>query len=42
MTLSDQALAALGLQMDDVLLDAQFGYCDHLPLVVDFVLTGSP
>ncbi len=42
MTLSDQALAALGLLRDDVLLDAQFGYYDHLPLVVDFVLTGSP
>ena len=42
MTLSDQALAALGLRRDDVLLDAQFGYYDHLPLVVDFVLTGSP
>ena len=42
MTLSDQALAALGLLRDDVLIDAQFGYYDHLPLVVDFVLTGSP
>jgi len=42
MTLSDAALAELGLQLDDVLLDAQSGYYDHLPLVVDFVLTGTP
>ncbi len=42
MLLSDEALAALGLQADDVLLDARSGYYDHLPLVVDFVLTGTP
>jgi len=39
--LSDQALAALGLEPDDVLLDAQSGYYDHLPLVVDFVISDS-
>jgi len=42
MLLSDDALAALGLQVDDVILDAQSGWYDHLPLVVDFVLTGTP
>lgn len=41
MLLSDEALAALGLQVDDVLLDAQSGYYDHLPLVVDFVIRDS-
>jgi endonuclease/exonuclease/phosphatase family metal-dependent hydrolase len=34
--LDDQALAALGLQQNDVLLDVAQGYYDHLPLVVDF------
>ena len=42
MSLSDQALAALGLLVDDVLLDAESGYYDHLPIVVDFVLSNPP
>jgi endonuclease/exonuclease/phosphatase family metal-dependent hydrolase len=42
MILSDEALAALGLQRDDVLLDAQSGYYDHFPLVVDFVIASTP
>ncbi|MFV1859986.1 MAG: endonuclease/exonuclease/phosphatase family protein [Anaerolineales bacterium] len=42
MMLSDRALAALGLQADDVLLDAESGYYDHLPIVVDFVITDFP
>ena len=41
MLLSDAALAALGLRMDDVVLDAQSGYYDHLPIVVDFVIANS-
>lgn len=36
--LSDDALQALGLQADDVVLDLAAGYYDHLPLVADFVL----
>ncbi|GMR10142.1 MAG: hypothetical protein BMS9Abin28_0963 [Anaerolineae bacterium] len=40
--LSDRALAALGLQADDVLLDAESGYYDHLPIVVDFVIANLP
>ena len=42
MLLSDEALESLGLQMDDVLLDARSGYYDHLPLVVDFVISKTP
>ena len=34
--LSDEALAMLGLQEFDVLLNPATGYYDHLPLVVDF------
>ncbi len=41
MVLSDEALAALGLQVDDVVLDAQSGYYDHIPIVVYFVLIDS-
>ena len=41
MMLSDQALAALGLEPDDVPLDAQSGNYDHLPLVVDFIIADS-
>ena len=41
MTLSDDALSALGLQIDDVLLDVRSGYYDHHPLVVDFVISDS-
>jgi len=42
MLLSDAAWAALGLRVDDVVLDAQSGYYDHLPIVVDFVIANSP
>ena len=42
MLLSDEALASLGLRVDDVVLDAQSGYYDHLPIVVDFVIANSP
>ncbi len=42
MVLADGALAALGLDRDDVLLDAKSGYYDHLPIVVDFVITYLP
>lgn len=42
MLLSDEALAALGLRVDDVVLDARSGYYDHLPIVVDFVVANSP
>lgn len=42
MVLSDEALAALGPQVDDVAHDAESGYYDHLPIVVDFVLIDSP
>jgi endonuclease/exonuclease/phosphatase family metal-dependent hydrolase len=42
MTLSDDALASLGLQLDDVVLDARFGYYDQLPLIVDFVIASNP
>ena len=38
MLLSDEALALLGLQAGDVLLDLPSDYYDHLPLVVDFEL----
>ena len=36
--LSDSALAILGLERDDVILDPAAGFYDHLPLVVDFVI----
>ena len=42
MSLSDQALEALGLQRDDIALDSVAGYYDHLPLVVDFILRNAP
>jgi len=42
MLLSDEALASLGLRVDDVMLDALSGYYDHLPIVVDFVISNSP
>jgi hypothetical protein len=42
MTLSDDALSALSLQVDDVLIDAKSGYYEHRPVVVDFVMTHSP
>ena len=35
MTLSPAALAAVGLQAEDVMLEAEVGNYDHLPLVVD-------
>ena len=40
--LSDEVLAAHGLQLQDVLLDPSTGYFDHLPVVVDFSLPTSP
>lgn len=40
--LTDEALEALGLQRDDVVLDASTGYYDHLPIVVDFVIPENP
>lgn len=39
MTLSAAALAALSLQAEDVMLEADVGNYDHLPLVVDFSFT---
>ena len=42
MLLLDEALAAVGLRVDDVVLDAQSGYYDHIPIVVDFVIANSP
>lgn len=42
MLLSDEALAALGLRVDDVVLDARSGYYDHLPIVADLVIANSP
>ena len=42
MLLSNAALEALGLQRNDVALDAEAGYYDHLPLVVDFHLRELP
>ncbi len=42
MALTDRALESLGLERDDVVLDAAVGYYDHLPLVADFVLRESP
>jgi len=40
--LADEVLAASGLQLNDVLLDASTGYFDHLPVVVDFALVSPP
>ncbi len=40
--MSDQALASLGLQFDDVVLDLGSDYYDHLPLVADFELVPAP
>jgi hypothetical protein len=40
--LADEVLAASGLQLNDVLLDASTGYFDHLPVVVDFALASPP
>lgn len=40
--LSDEALAMLGLQRGDSVLDLASGYYDHLPLVVDFELIAQP
>jgi endonuclease/exonuclease/phosphatase family metal-dependent hydrolase len=40
--LSDKALAAAGLQAEDVLLDPANGYFDHLPLITDFSLIQNP
>jgi endonuclease/exonuclease/phosphatase family metal-dependent hydrolase len=40
--LADQALAAHGLELNDVLLDASTGYFDHLPVVVDFAMPRPP
>ena len=42
MLLSDEALAALGLRVDDVVLDARSGYYDQLPIVAHFVIANSP
>ena len=38
MLLLDKALAALGLRVDDVVLDARSGYYAHLPIVLDLLL----
>jgi endonuclease/exonuclease/phosphatase family metal-dependent hydrolase len=37
-----EALAAVGLRHDDVVLNPQSGFYDHLPLVVDFQFSESP
>ncbi|MFQ5942880.1 MAG: endonuclease/exonuclease/phosphatase family protein [Anaerolineales bacterium] len=42
MTLTDEALALYGLFRDDVVLDIDSGYYDHLPVVVDFVIVETP
>ena len=42
MTLSPEALAAAGLQAEDVMLEAAVGNYDHLPLVVDISFQPLP
>jgi endonuclease/exonuclease/phosphatase family metal-dependent hydrolase len=37
-TLSEGDLAAFGLRADDIMMKADTGYYDHLPIVADFVL----
>jgi hypothetical protein len=39
--MTDEALARYGLVWDDVVLDAQSGNYDHLPVVVDFALAAG-
>lgn len=40
--LSDEALAAAGLERFDVLIDPSEGDFDHLPIVVDFIVLDTP
>ena len=41
-TMSPEDLADAGLLFDDIVLDFAGGYYDHLPLVVDFYVSGPP
>ena len=40
--MSPADLATAGLQANDVVLDPDTGYFDHLPLVVDLLVPGAP
>jgi endonuclease/exonuclease/phosphatase family metal-dependent hydrolase len=40
-TLSESDLAAFGLVADDIMMNADTGYYDHLPMVADFVVGGN-